>query len=420
MIALVDCNNFFVSCERVFRPDLQNVPVAVLSSNDGCVIARSNEIKAIGVKMGMPYFKCKDLIERCNGAVFSTNFRLYGDLSNRVFNTVREFSDSVEIYSIDEAFIDFSGLEKIYDLTQFSKQIRYKIFKNVGIPTSVGVAPTKTLAKIATNIAKKFPQLNSVHVIDSQLLREKALKWTPIEDVWGIGRQSVKKLKKYGVNTAWDFIQKSDAWVNKFMHKPGLDIKHELEGTPSIDLQSHSAAKQSISVSRTFAKPKYELEELEAAVVDFTTLIAKKLRAQNSVAKQITVFANSNRFAEIDFVYSTFTIDLPVGTSSSIELVKFSKIALLEFYKKGIAYKRAGVVVTKLSDSSTVQGNLFDNLDRDKHSKLMKSLDSINTQIGKSSLKLASESKTGIHTKSTNMSPDYTTDWNQILEVSCE
>jgi DNA polymerase V len=420
MLALVDCNNFFASCERLFRPDLRQRPVAVLSSNDGCVIARSNEVKALGIKMGAPYFKVKDVIEKNNVAIFSTNFKLYGDISTRVMNTIREFSPYIEVYSIDEAFIDLRGFENYHNLREYALDVRKRINTNVGIPTSVGVAPTKSLTKLATNIAKKIPSLNSVHVIDNEDLRVKALKWTPIEDVWGVGRRSVKKLKNLKINSAYDLSIKSQSWVNKLMNKPGVDILKELNGEPAIDMEVNSRSKQSVCVSRTFAQVKTTYEQMELALVDFTSMVAMKLRKQNSVAKQICVFCNNSRFIKNgDFVYDSFVLDLPVSTSSSIELVKYAKEALKKIYKSGVSYKRAGVVVGKISSSSLIQGNLFDNVDREKHNSVMKSVDFINKFYGGKSVQLASESKSFNHSHSALLSPSYTTQWDEIITVNC-
>lgn len=418
MIGLIDCNNFFVSCERVFRPDLRNKPVAVLSSNDGCVIARSNEVKALGVKMGVPHFKVKELFERHQVQLFSTNFRLYGDLSQRVMNTIRGFSPHIETYSIDEAFIDLSGFEENFNLRQYGAKIRAQIYQNLGIPTCVGIAPSKTLAKIANHIAKKFPQLQAVHLINSEELRLKALKWTPIEDVWGIGRQSVKKLNQAGVHSAYDLTQQSDAWVQKILHQPGLDTKRELLGIPAIDIEHRAPTKQSIGVSRTFAQTKNSLPELETAIVDFTSMIAQKMRKQQTVCKRLTVYANNSRFAQAsDFVFDSEVVDLPIASSSSIELIKYAKQALTKIYKPGIRYKRAGVTASKLTHQNSSAPDLFDTIDREKHDKIMTQIDKLNRNFGSRTIQIGSESKDFNHSKSSILSPNYTTEWDDIMEI---
>ena len=281
MFALVDCNNFYASCERVFRPDLNGKPIVVLSNNDGCVIARSSEAKAIGIPMAAPAYQHEALFTQHGVQVFSANFALYGDMSNRVMSILADYSPEMEVYSIDEAFLKLDGFE-YFNLQEYGESMRKRVLKWTGIPISVGIAPTKALAKAANRIAKKFPkETKGVHIIDTEERRIKALRWLKVEDVWGIGRQHTKRLQAQGVNTAFDFTQLPDTWVKKIMSVVGLRLKHDLMGIPTIDLEEIEP-KQSIATTRTFEKNYTEYDQVAERITTFTASCAEKLRQQKS------------------------------------------------------------------------------------------------------------------------------------------
>jgi DNA polymerase V len=322
MYALVDCNNFYASCERVFKPQLNGKPIVVLSNNDGCVVARSNEAKALGIKMGVPLFEVKDLVQKNNVHVFSSNYELYGDMSNRVMSMLATYSPEIEVYSIDEAFMRFDGFEQYFDLHSYGVNITQSVKQSTKIPISIGFAPTKALAKVANKIAKKFPErTQSCYVIDTEEKRIKALKWTEIVDVWGVGRQHAKRLKVIGVNTAFDFIQLSDAWVRKNMTVVGLRLKHDLMGIPSIDFEDVKP-KQNIACTRSFEKMYDKLEDISERVSTFSAILGEKLRKQNSHCNLISVFVLSNHFRQDLAQHRAFlTIKTDYPTSLQIPVI---------------------------------------------------------------------------------------------------
>jgi len=417
MYALVDCNNFYASCERVFRPDLNGKPIVVLSNNDGCVIARSNEAKALGVPMGAPAFKFKELFEKNGIHVFSSNYALYGDMSSRVMSVLSEFTPDMEIYSIDEAFLSFKGFTNI-NLNTYCKAMRYKVTKSTGIPISIGIAPTKSLAKVANKIAKKFPQqLEHVCLIDDQSKIIKALKWLKIEDVWGIGSQHAKRLRSMNVNTAFDFTQLHDDWVKRNMSIVGYRLKHELLGTPMLDLESLSA-KQNIATTRSFETMYTELWQLEERVSTFAVSCAEKLRRQSSCCRAIMIFVHTNGFrADLPQYARNIVVKLPFPTNSSIELSHFATEALKRIFKSGFQYKKAGVIVMDFVPQDNRQLTLFDNANP-AHHELMKVIDKINKEVGQQKIKLASQD-TGRTWKmrQEKLSPRYTTRLNEIITV---
>ncbi|MDP2060397.1 MAG: Y-family DNA polymerase [Flavobacteriaceae bacterium] len=348
MFALIDCNNFYASCERVFRPDLVGKPVVVLSNNDGCVIARSGEAKAIGIPMGAAAFEYEKMFKQNNVHVFSANFALYGDMSQRVMDILSGYSPEIEIYSIDEAFLKLKGFEK-FDLQKYGAEMRYKVQKWTGIPISVGIAPTKALAKVANKIAKKYPkELQNVYIIDTEEKRTKALKWLKIEDVWGIGRQHSKRLKAINVNTAYDFTQLDDVWVKTHLAIVGLRLKHDLSGIPTLDLEE-AQPKKNISTTRSFESNYTELAQLRERIVTFAVSCAEKLRKQNSCCNSLRVFIHTNEHRKDLPQYSrNMVIQLPFPTNSSMELATFANLALQKIFREGYHYKKAGVIVQDL------------------------------------------------------------------------
>lgn len=416
MFVLVDCNNFYASCERVFNPKLNGKPIVVLSNNDGCVIARSNEAKPF-VPMGAVAFKYRRVFKKQNINVFSSNYPLYGDLSNRVMNILRTFSPDIEIYSIDEAFLQFNGFDR-YDLNTYGIEMKAKVYQFVKIPISIGFAPTKALSKIANKIAKKFPEKTlGVYSIDCEEKRIKALKWTKIEDVWGIGRKISKKLLSIGVNTAFDFTQLPDGFVRSEFSIVGLRLKHELQGKPTLELEQVKS-KKAIATTRSFKNDISELIELKERVSTFADSCAEKLRKQNSDCNLLMVFVHTNSYKKGQKQYSkNITIKLPYPTNSSITISKYANKGLDAIYKKGYKFKKAGVIVMGITPKSTKQLNLFLN-ENPKHEDLMKTMDKLNSYYGYKLLKLGSQNpkKTWIM-RQEKLSKKYTTSWDELLEV---
>lgn len=417
MFALVDCNNFYASCERLFRPDLIGKPIVVLSNNDGCVIARSNEAKAIGIPMGAPAFKYEELFEKHNVSVYSANFVLYGDMSQRVISILNEYSPEIEIYSIDEAFLNLKGFEK-FNLQTYGQEMQRRIFKWTGIPVSVGIAPTKALAKVANRIAKKFPdKTNNIYLIDSEEKRIKALKWLKIEDVWGIGRQHTKRLNAININTAFDFTQLDDSWVKKNLSIVGLRLKHDLQGIPSIDMEEIQA-KKNIATTRSFEKNYTKLEQLKERVTTFAVSCAEKLRKQKSCCNTMMVFIHTNGHRQDLPQYSrNIVVKLPFPTNSSIELAKFANQALEKIFRNGFSYKKAGVIVMDFSSENIKQLKIFEN-SNPKHIPLMQTIDKINASFGQQKIRLASQDLRKVwKMRQEKLSPRYTTKLNEIITI---
>lgn len=416
MFALVDCNNFYASCERVFKPSLIDKPIVVLSNNDGCVISRSNEAKPY-VPMGAVVFKYREVFKANNIHVFSSNYALYGDMSNRVMSVLSEFTPDIEVYSIDEAFLQFNGFNN-YDLNEYGLAIKNKVIQTTHIPISIGFAPTKALSKVANKIAKKYTQqTNGVYVIDSEEKRIKALKWTKIEDVWGIGRRLAKKLKAININTAYDFTLLNDNYVRKQFSVVGLRLKKELSGESVLSLDEVKN-KQAIATTRSFEFNIKTFSELNERVATFTSSSAEKLRKENSLCNIITVFVRTNRFHEDKEQYRNgISITLPYPTSSDIVLTKYAKIALENIYKTGYEYKKAGVILMGITPKNEVQTNLFFN-ESPRHTLLMKTMDKLNNKLGNKKVKLANQDpqKTW-KMRQEHLSNRYTTNWNELLQV---
>lgn len=416
MIALVDCNNFYASCERVFRPELNGIPVVVLSNNDGCIIARSNEAKILGIPMGAPAHKWVKELDRNNVHVFSSNYALYGDMSERVMNTLSDMAVDTEIYSIDESFLNLDGINHLRD---HCLEMRRRVFRWTGIPTSVGVASTKTLAKLANRIAKKFPALNGVHIIDNEEKRIKALKWVDVEDIWGIGRRYSEKLKYYGIKTGWDITQKSDSFMRKHFTVMGLRIKKELEGVSCFKLENQPTSNKNIATTRSFGELQTELHKVQEAVSTFASNCAYKLRKQKLCANTLMVFIHTNGFREdLPQYRKSMVLKLPVASNSSAELSRYATSMVEAIFKSGYHYHKAGVIVSNIIPSSQVQMNMFDTVDRKKHKALFKVVDRINESMGRDTIRLASQGQDRKwKLKQEKLSPKYTTDWGDLLEV---
>ena len=380
LFGLADCNNFYCSCERVFHPNLRDKPVVVLSNNDGCVVARSEESKRLGIKMGVPFYQVRDLLDKNGVAVFSSNYNLYGDMSSRVMSMLSSYFPKIYVYSIDEAFLDLSDIEDIDSVVELSRKTVKAIYKGVGIPVSLGIAPTKTLAKMASVYAKKHKGYKGVCVIDTDEKREKALKLFPIKDVWGIGRKHSKKLEYNGVKTAWDFIQKPEGWVRREMSITGLRTWKELRGESSIEIEDE-LYKKSICTSRSFPNQGLDkIEDVEEAVANFASMCSKKLREQHTVCNSIVVFAYTNRFRDdMPQTYINEIVNFDVPTNDMQEIVSKAVNALRKAWKTGsYYYKKAGVIACNIIEDNAIQGNLFDTVDRDKQSTLSKVVDEIN------------------------------------------
>lgn len=418
MFALIDCNNFYASCQRVFEPHLIGKPVVILSNNDGCVIARSNEAKALGIPMGAPAFEYKKLFEENNVYVYSSNYALYGDMSSRVMNILSTFSPEIEVYSIDEAFLRFVGFNYL-NIEEYGKIIQRTVTKGTGIPISVGFAPTKALAKVANKIAKKYPErTKSVYVIDTEEKRIKALKWTKIEDVWGIGRKHTKRLQAKNIINAYQFTQLSDDWVRKEMSVVGLRLKHELQGKPTLDMDAPKSKKM-IATTRSFEKMYTKIEDISERVSTFTASCAEKLRTQNSHCNMIMVFVHTNYFRKDQPQYSrNIIIKTDFPTNSTIELNHYAQIGLKAIFREGYHYKKAGVIVMGLTPNNETQLSLF-NTSNPKHQPLMSVIDKMNKSYGKNKVKFATQSLgRQWKMKQEKLSKCYTTKINDVINIS--
>ena len=384
-IALVDCNSFYVSCERLFNPKIQKKAVVVLSNNDGCVISRSREAKDLGIKMGEPYFKLKELVKKNKVEVYSSNYALYGDISRRVMKVLKTFSPKVEIYSIDEAFIDLSFIDE-KGVEDYGREIRSRVLKWTGIPTSVGIASTKTLSKVANHIAKK----EKAGVIYLNTNIDEKLKKFPIEDVWGVGKQLSKFYHKNNISNAYDLKNVSNTWVKKGTNVLGAKTAMELRGIPCIDLQIDQEKRKNCCVSRSFGRKVKDLNELEESVITHCLNAAEKIRADDQIAKTITVFIRTSPFDKNRRYYSNSkTIDLAIPTSNSIELIKNAVKALTDIYKYGYAYQKAGIILSGLKDANQNDQNLLTPLLENKSKKLMKAIDYTNTKYGRYAISIA-------------------------------
>ncbi|HOP75016.1 MAG TPA: Y-family DNA polymerase [Bacillota bacterium] len=417
MFALVDCNNFYVSCERVFNPALAGRPVVVLSNNDGCVVARSPEAKALGIKMGEPAFKLDSLFHQHQVAVCSSNYQLYGDMSQRVMNTLSQFAPEIEVYSIDEAFLNWEGVP--VDLESLGHQIRTTVRKHTGIPVSVGVGPTKVLAKIANDYAKKVPENNGVFLLDNREKVEKLLARLEIGEIWGVGRKHAALLNRYGIQTAAEFVKMPDSWIRKHLTIVGLRLKEELQGISCLPLELMAPAKKAICTSRSFGEFQTELEPLREAVATFAAKCGYKLRKQRTCAGALMVFLQTNRFNSDEPQYNPHnTMTLPVATHSDLELIHYALEALQKIYRPGYRYKKAGVIVSAIVPEGEVQGSLFDTVDRSKHRLLMQTMDRLNARYGLTTVKSAAQGgDSGWELRREKLSPCYTTRWSDIITV---
>jgi DNA polymerase V len=386
-IALIDCNSFYVSCERLFNPKIINKPVVVLSNNDGCVISRSTEAKKIGIKMGEPYFKVKDLVKKNDVQIFSSNYALYGDISRRVMRIIKKFSDKMEIYSIDEAFISLSFVEN-QRLNEYGKEIRERILKWTGIPTSIGIANTKTLSKVANYIAKK--NKTGVIVLDKEKDIDEELKKFDISNIWGVGKQLSKLYIKNDIDTAYKLKNISNTWVKKNTNVLGAKTVMELRGIPCVELQTIELKRKSCCVSRSFGKKVENIEKLKESITTHCLSAAEKIRGDNQVTKSVTVSIRTSPFDRHREYYSnSITIDLPIATNNSIDIIKAATDGLMSIYKYGYFYQKSGITLSNLNDTEKEEFNLLAPLLEKKSKLLMKAIDFTNTKYGRNSISIA-------------------------------
>jgi DNA polymerase V len=421
MYALVDCNNFYVSCERVFQPQLNGKPVVVLSNNDGCVISRSNEAKELGISMGAPEFQFRDMMKANEVHIFSSNYALYGDFSERVMRLLANFTPNVEVYSIDEAFLNFQGM-KISDFSAYGFQIKRLIHKCVGIPICVGFAPTKALAKVANKIAKKFPErTQGVHVIDTEEKRIKALKWIKIEDVWGIGFRLTKKMLAKNIKTAYDFtLPQHEAFIKREMGVVGIRLRMELLGVSVLEMEEPKS-KKNISVTRSFENDIADFESLKERILTFASVCSEKLRKQNSCCSTVILYLKKNKFkVKQGDKYNFYLMEtLPFATNTSFSIGQVAVKMLNDMYQEGIAYKKVGIIVTGIIPQEQKQLSLFDE-ENPKYQRVMEVMDKWHKKSGERKIRLAGQDLR--HTwkmRQKHLSRRYTTHVNEILEVKC-
>lgn len=420
MIALVDCNSFYASCEQVFRPDLWGRPVVVLSNNDGCVIAANAEAKALThIPMFEPVFKIKQQLIDNGVSFFSSNYTLYGEMSQRVMNTLKEFSPIVEVYSIDESFLDLSGFEYL-DLNTYGKQIKDTVYRHTGIPTGVGIAPTKVLAKLANRIAKKEAHHGHVFVIANEEERIAVLKRTEIKTIWGIGKQHAKRLQEVGVHTAYQFTQTPLAWVRKEMTVVGERMWRELRGEPCLEMITLPEPKKGIGTAKSFGKKLEDLERIEEACAYYISEVSEVLRAQKSCAMYLQVFLHTNQFSAYDSQYrNKQTVTLPVPTNNTFVLISEARKILKAIYRPGYRYKKVGVNLTGIIPEAYVQGNLFESPGVEANKELMALFDALNGKYGKAKVfsGLTGTRKSEWELVKADRSPRFTTQWSELLTV---
>jgi len=418
IFALADCNNFYVSCERVFKPELKNKPVVILSNNDGCIVSRSQEAKALGIGMGVPFFQVRDIVESHNVKVFSSNYTLYGDISERVMDTLSRFTPNMEYYSIDEAFLSLYNISE-RNLTEYAKEIRRTVLKHTGIPISIGIAKTKTLAKIANEYVKRNPKLNGVLDINNLPNMDKMLDHVPVYDIWGVGGQFGKYLMSWGIFTALDFRNANENFIRNKMGVIGVRTQMELKEISCLELNEVSDPRKGIMSSRSFSKYVTELDELQEAVSQYTTRAAEKLRKQNSIANNIYVFLQTNIHKLHEMQYSQgINYSLPEPTAFTPDLIRYARALMKKIYKQGYKYIKAGVMLTGIISKDTIQLNVFLNNKHDKKYRLMQSIDDINQYWGRDTVKSASSGiKQDWKMRRDYCSPRYTTNWNELLTI---
>lgn len=418
MFALIDCNNFYVSCERVFNVKLEKKPVVVLSNNDGCVIARSEEAKLLGIKMGDLAFEREEFFEKNNVIVFSSNYALYGDMSNRVMTTIAELVPDIEVYSIDESFVDLRNMP-YQDLTELAQTIRKTVYQYTGIPVSIGIAPTKTLAKIANRYAKKQFRDIGVYQIDSDTTAEIALVNTPVEDIWGVGHRYAKMLNEHHIYNALELTDAKEEWIRQKMHVVGVRMLYELKGTVCYNLDNEPAPKKGICVSRSFGHSQKDVKVITEAVATFATRVGEKLRKQKSCAHIIHIFLYTNQHRKDEPQYfNSKVLELPTSTASTFEIIRYALRGLELIFKPGYNYKKAGVMISGIVPEDRVQIPMFDVRRRELDMKAMRAMDALNRTMGRDTVKIAVQGFDRTwQLRQERKSRCYTTRWQELLEV---
>jgi DNA polymerase V len=418
VFALADCNNFYVSCERVFCPSLEGRPVVVLSNNDGCIIARSDEAKALGLQMGDPYHLNKEQLTRHGVAVFSSNYALYGDMSRRVMDTLSTFTPEIELYSIDEAFLNLAGFER-RGLTDYARLIRATVRRDTGIPVSIGIGPTKTLAKVANHLAKAQPETGGVYEL-SEAETDSALAGIEVREVWGVGPRWAKWLEDQGIATALDLKRADPKAIRRKMTVVGERLVHELNGQPCLPLELVTPPRQGLTVSRSFGQTLTALHPIQEALVQFVGQAAEKLRRQNLMAGQVLVFVTTNRFSATQpFYANSATVKLPYPTDFTPDLIEAAAQLLETLYRPGFYYQKCGVMLLDLSPATQMQADLFDTRDRAREAWLMRALDSLNADHGARTVRVGNHGgkRPAWAMRQAFRSPRYTTHWRELPVV---
>lgn len=420
MFALVDCNNFYASCERLFRPDLEGRPVVVLSNNDGCIVARSREAKALGIKMGVPIHKIRDLVRQHHIVVFSSNYALYGDLSARVMTTLEALAPAVEVYSIDEAFLDVTGLSRHHSLTDFGQHVRDTIDRCVGLPVCVGIAPSKTLAKLANHAAKTYPKTGGVVDLSDPARQRRLLKLVPVDEVWGVGRRLTEQLAQLNIHTALDLADADPKWLRKQFSVVLERTVQELNGIACMKLEHHPPAKQQIISSRSFSRPITALDEMRAAIATYLSRAMEKLRGERQTALSLQVFIRTSPFREQDPQYSNAATGQLTEPTADTRRIQALAMSLLDrIWQPGYRYAKAGVMLSDFYRDGAFQPELLDSTetDRSKSEALMDVLDEIN-ESGLGKIWLARQgAQRGWAMKRDHLSPSYTTRWRDLKTV---
>ncbi|MGA0333439.1 MAG: Y-family DNA polymerase [Kiritimatiellia bacterium] len=419
MMALVDVNSFYASCEQVFRPDLWGKPVVVLSNNDGCIIAANREAKNLGIPMWKPAFEVLPRLRQHQVSIFSSNYPLYGDMSRRVMETLSTLTPALEIYSIDEAFLSVPGTEP--DLEAYAQRLRRRVHQWTGLPVGVGIAPTKTLTKVASRMAKRERERNrNIFVIADEATRTACLKDFPVEDIWGIGKRISKRLHERGIHTAWDFTGLPDVWVRRELTVTGLRLKRELEGTPQLDLEIDPPAKQMIGTAKSFGKNLETESLIREALAWYVAEVAVKLRKQHRIAGRMTVYLETNRFREQDEQYvNQIQLKLPVPTDDTPALCHCARLGFDKIFRPGYRYKKVGVWLSDLVLPGAVQQNLFEPDPQPRRPELMQVMDRVNRKYGKAKLRTASAGfrRNEWKLRQQQLSPRYTTCIDEIMQI---
>jgi DNA polymerase V len=415
VFALIDANNFYASCEQVFDPKLRGKPVIILSNNDGCVVSRSLEARKLGIKMGVPLFQIEQIIDAHDVQVFSSNYPLYGDVSNRLMAVLQEFTPEVEIYSIDEGFMNLAGIH-CESYQALGKAIQERVYKNTCVPVTVGIGETKTLAKVANYIAKKSERAAGVLDLARSRFQEEALRRTPADEIWGIGPAYSKLLKENGINTALELRDADLGWARKALTVVGARIVLELRGIRCLSLEVCPRPRKSVTVSRSFPVAIEKLEELKEAVAVFSSRASEKLRRDNLAAGAITVFVETSRFVqEAEHYANSATLELIYPTDDTQELLQNALFALRKVFRPGLEYRRAGVLLSGLAPARELTGRLFDNETMVKFRRVMPVMDTLNAKYGRGTLRFATARPNGRwKTKAARSSPHYTTRLSDI------